>query len=115
SANGVSWKYEIFAAVQWPRERQFHWRLRRRRIERVARAVKILAGNSNRSLTESIAAYLGVPLTKCQVRRFADLEVFVEIQENVRGQDTFVVQSTSFPANDHLMEVLIMTDALRRA
>ena len=81
----------------------------------MAGAVKILAGNSNRSLTEAIAAYLGVPLTKCQVRRFADLEVFVEIQENVRGQDTFVVQSTSYPANDHLMEVLIMTDALRRA
>src|SRR3982074_1581911 len=77
--------------------------------------MKILAGNSNRALTEAIAAYLGVPLTKCQVRRFADLEIFVEIQENVRGQDTFVVQSTSYPANDHLMEVLIMTDALRRA
>ena len=57
--------------------------------------MKILAGNSNRPLTEAIAAYLGVPLTKCQVRRFADLEVFVEIQENVRGQDTFIVQSTS--------------------
>ena len=77
--------------------------------------MKILAGNSNRALTEAIAAYLGVPLTKCQVRRFADMEVFVEIQENVRGQDAFVVQSTSYPANDHLMEVLIMTDALRRA
>ncbi|HYP57655.1 MAG TPA: ribose-phosphate pyrophosphokinase [Beijerinckia sp.] len=77
--------------------------------------MKILAGNSNRSLTEAIAAYLGVPLTKCQVRRFADMEIFVEIQENVRGQDAFIVQSTSFPANDHLMEVLIMTDALRRA
>jgi ribose-phosphate pyrophosphokinase len=77
--------------------------------------MKILAGNSNRALTEAIAAYLGIPLTKCQVRRFADLEIFVEIQENVRGQDTFVVQSTSYPANDHLMEVLIMTDALRRA
>lgn len=85
------------------------------KIERAAGAVKILAGNSNRALTEAIGAYLGVPLTKCQVRRFADLEVFVEIQENVRGQDTFVVQSTSYPANDHLMEVLIMTDALRRA
>jgi ribose-phosphate pyrophosphokinase len=81
----------------------------------VAGAMKILAGNSNRSLTEAIAAYLGVPLTKCQVRRFADMEIFVEIQENVRGQDAFIVQSTSFPANDHLMEVLIMTDALRRA
>jgi ribose-phosphate pyrophosphokinase len=78
-------------------------------------ALKILAGNSNRALTEGIAAYLGVSLTKCQVRRFADMEVFVEIQENVRGKDTFIVQSTSFPANDHLMELLIMTDALRRA
>src|SRR5947209_1989536 len=77
--------------------------------------MKILAGNSNRALTEAIAAYLGLPLTNCQVRRFADMEIFVEIQENVRGEDTFVVQSTSFPANDHLMEVLIMADALRRA
>ncbi len=78
-------------------------------------AIKILAGNSNRALTESIAAYLGVPLTKCQVRRFADMEIFVEILENVRGKDTFIVQSTSFPTNDHLMELLIMTDALRRS
>ena len=77
--------------------------------------MKVLAGNSNRALPEAIAAYLGVPLTKCQVRRFADMEVFVEIQENVRGQDVFIVQSTSFPANDHLMEILIMTDACRRA
>jgi len=77
--------------------------------------MKILAGNSNRTLTAEIAAYIGVPLTKCQVRRFADMEIFVEIQENVRGQDTFVIQSTSFPANDHLMEMLIMIDALRRA
>jgi ribose-phosphate pyrophosphokinase len=77
--------------------------------------MKILAGNSNHALTAEIAAYIGVPLTKCQVRRFADMEIFVEIQENVRGQDTFVVQSTSFPANDHLMEMLIMIDALRRA
>jgi phosphoribosylpyrophosphate synthetase len=63
--------------------------------------IKLLAGNSNRALAESIAAYLGAPLTKAQVRRFADMEVFVEIQENVRGQDTFIIQSTSFPANDH--------------
>ena len=77
--------------------------------------MKILAGNSNRPLTEAIAAYLGTALTHCQVRRFADMEIFVEIQENVRGQDTFIVQSTSFPANDHLMEVLIMADALRRS
>src|SRR6202044_3433306 len=63
----------------------------------------------------AIAAYIGVPLTKCQVRRFADMEIFVEIQENVRGSDVFIIQSTSFPANDHLMELLIITDALRRA
>ncbi len=56
-----------------------------------------------------------MPLTKCQVRRFADMEIFVEILENVRGQDAFIIQSTSYPTNDHLMEVLIMTDALRRA
>ncbi|TDX61497.1 ribose-phosphate pyrophosphokinase [Methylosinus sp. sav-2] len=78
-------------------------------------AMKILAGNSNRALAETIAAYVGVPLCRAQVRRFADMEVFVEIQENVRGQDTFVVQSTSAPSNDHLMELLIMIDALRRA
>lgn len=71
-------------------------------------AMKILAGNSNRALAETIAAYVGVPLCRAQVRRFADMEVFVEIQENVRGQDTFVVQSTSAPSNDHLMELLIM-------
>src|SRR4051795_6093121 len=78
-------------------------------------AIKLVAGNSNRALSEAIAAYLEVPLAKCQVRRFADMEVFVEIQENVRGQDVFVIQSTSFPANDHLMELLIIIDALRRS
>jgi ribose-phosphate pyrophosphokinase len=77
--------------------------------------IKLLAGNSNRALSEAIASHLGLPLAKCQVRRFADMEIFVEIQENVRGLDTFIIQSTSFPANDHLMELLIMTDALRRA
>src|SRR6476659_2773384 len=77
--------------------------------------MKSLAGNSNRALSEAIAAYLGLPLTNCQVRRFADMEVFVEIQENVRGLDTFIIQSTSVLANDHLMELLIMTDALRRS
>ncbi len=77
--------------------------------------MKIVAGNSNRPLAESIAAYLQQPLTRCLVRRFADMEVFVEVQENVRGEDVFVVQSTSFPANDHLMELLIIIDALRRA
>lgn len=77
--------------------------------------IKILSGNANRPLAEAIAAYLHVPLTQCQVRRFADMEIFVEIQENVRGHDSFIIQSTSFPANDHLMELLIMTDALRRS
>ena len=81
----------------------------------MAGSMKILAGNSNGALAESIAAYLGEPLTRAQVRRFADMEIFVEIQENVRGRDAFIIQSTSFPANDHLMELLIMTDALRRA
>ena len=77
--------------------------------------IKIVAGNSNRALAEAIGAYLATPLTKAIVRRFADMEVFVEIEENVRGRDVFVVQSTSFPANDHLMELLIIIDALRRA
>jgi ribose-phosphate pyrophosphokinase len=78
-------------------------------------AMKILAGNSNPAIAEAIAAYLGEPLTKCHARRFADLEIFVEILENVRGRDTFIIQSTSYPTNDNLMELLIMTDALRRA
>lgn len=77
--------------------------------------MKLVAGNSNRALAEAIAAYLNLPLTKSLVRRFADMEVFVEIQENVRGEDVFVIQSTSYPANDHLMELLIIMDALRRA
>ena len=77
--------------------------------------MKLVAGNSNRPLAEAIAAYLKTPLTKAQVRRFADMEVFVEIQENVRGEDTFILQSTSYPANDNLMELLVCTDALRRA
>lgn len=81
----------------------------------MAASIKLVAGNSNRPLAEAIADYLGVPLAKAQVRRFADMEVFVEIQENVRGEDVFIVQSTSFPANDHLMELLIISDALRRA
>src|SRR5476651_2447848 len=78
-------------------------------------AMKILAGNSNGPIAEAIAAYLGEPLTKCHVRRFADLEIFVEILENVRGRDAFIIQSTSYPTNDNLMELLIMIDALRRA
>ncbi|MDR3499672.1 MAG: ribose-phosphate pyrophosphokinase [Parvibaculum sp.] len=77
--------------------------------------MKLVAGNSNRALSEAIAAYLNIPLTKSLVRRFADMEVFVEIQENVRGEDVFVIQSTSYPANDHLMELLIIIDALKRA
>jgi ribose-phosphate pyrophosphokinase len=79
------------------------------------RGMKLLAGNSNRELAEAIALYLKVPFAKAVVRRFADMEVFVEIQENVRGEDVFVIQSTSFPANDNLMELLIVIDALRRA
>ena len=77
--------------------------------------MKLVAGNSNRPLAEAIAAYLAVPLTKCVVRRFADMEIFCEIQENVRGEDVFILQSTSFPANDHLMELLIIIDALKRS
>ena len=78
-------------------------------------AIKLVAGNSNPGLAEGICAYLGTPLTKAVVRRFADMEIFVEIQENVRGADVFVIQSTSYPANDHMMELLIIIDALRRA
>ena len=78
-------------------------------------AIKLVAGNSNPVLAEGIGAYIGTPLTKAVVRRFADMEIFVEIHENVRGADVFVIQSTSFPANDHLMELLIIIDALRRA
>src|SRR3954468_17170791 len=77
--------------------------------------MKLVAGNSNRTLAEGIAAYLETRLAECTVRRFADQEIFVEIQENVRGEDLFVIQSTSYPANDHLMELLIIMDAARRA
>ena len=77
--------------------------------------MKLLAGNSNLPLARAIADYLEMPLTDASVRRFADEEVFVEINENVRGEDVFVVQSTSYPANDNLMELLICIDALRRA
>ncbi len=77
--------------------------------------MKVLAGNSNRPLAEAIAAYLSLPLTKASVRRFSDQEVFVEIHENVRGEDVFVIQSTSYPCNDNLMELLVCIDALRRA
>ncbi len=77
--------------------------------------MKILAGNSNMALAADIGAYLGLSLTKASVRRFADEEIFVEIHENVRGEDVFVLQSTSAPANDNLMELLICIDALRRS
>jgi ribose-phosphate pyrophosphokinase len=80
-----------------------------------SRGMKLLAGNSNGELAKAIGAYLKLPMTRATVRRFADMEVFVEILENVRGEDIFVIQSTSFPANDNLMELLIIIDALRRA
>jgi len=76
--------------------------------------MRILTGNANRPLAEAIAACLKLPLTRASVRRFADMEVFVEINENVRGEDVFVIQPTSFPANDHLMELLVTLDALKR-
>lgn len=77
--------------------------------------MKLMAGNSNLPLAQAIASYLEIPLTQANVRRFADEEIFVEILENVRGEDVFVLQSTAYPANDNLMELLIMIDALRRA
>jgi ribose-phosphate pyrophosphokinase len=80
-----------------------------------SRGMRLIAGNSNPPLVGAIAQYLKIEPVKSQVRRFADMEVFVEIQENVRGEDMFVIQSTSYPANDNLMELLIMIDALRRA
>jgi len=78
-------------------------------------AIKLVAGNSNPQLAAAIASHLATPLALAVVRRFADMEIFVEIQENVRGSDVFILQSTSFPTNDHLMELLIITDALRRS
>jgi len=77
--------------------------------------MKILTGNSNQALSEDISKYLGVALMKADVTRFADSEVFVEVNENVRGEDVFVIQSTSNPSNDHIMELLICLDALKRA
>ncbi len=77
--------------------------------------IELVAGNSNRVLADDIARILKTPLTKGVCRRFADMEVFVEIQENVRGADVFIIQPTSFPANDNLMELLILIDALKRA
>ena len=77
--------------------------------------VKIIAGNSNQILAKEIAKYLNIPLAECDVRRFADGEIFVEILENMRGEDVFAIQSTSFPANDNLMELLVLIDAIRRS
>src|SRR5579871_1224192 len=79
------------------------------------RTMKLLAGNSNHRLSQAIARVLDLPLTKANIRRFADNEVFVAIEENVRGEDVFVIQSTSYPANDNLMELLVCIDALKRA
>jgi ribose-phosphate pyrophosphokinase len=76
--------------------------------------MKVLTCNSNRPIAEAISNYLNIPLTAASIRRFSDMEVFVEINENVRGEDVFVIQSTSFPANDNLMELLVTLDALRR-
>src|ERR1700722_18233133 len=77
--------------------------------------MKILTCNSNRPLAEAISTYLNLPMTKASVRRFSDMEVFVEIEENVRGEDVFVIQSTSYPTNDNLMELLVTLDALKRS
>src|SRR5690606_26065009 len=83
--------------------------------ERAYHPMKLISGNSNLPLARAIADYLEIPLAEASVRRFADEEVFVEIHENVRGEDVFVIQPTNFPANDNLMELLIVIDALRRS
>src|SRR6478735_6068135 len=80
-----------------------------------SRGMRLITGNSNKPLVDSIGNYLGLVPVKADVRRFSDDEIFVEVHENVRGEDMFVIQSTSAPANDNLMELLIMIDALRRA
>ena len=80
-----------------------------------SRGMRLIAGNSNKPLVEAISSYLGLTPVKADVRRFSDDEIFVEVRENVRGEDMFVIQSTSAPANDNLMELLIIIDALRRA
>lgn len=77
--------------------------------------MKLVAGNANKALAKAVSEYLQIPLTDCTVKRFADQEVFVEIHENVRGEDVFIIQPTSFPVNDSLMELLVVTDALRRS
>ncbi len=76
--------------------------------------MKLISGSSNRTLSEAISSYLNVPLTQVSMKRFGDNELFVEIMENVRGEDCFFIQSTCYPANDHLMELLIAIDALKR-
>ena len=76
--------------------------------------MKILTGNSNRPLAEAICTVLNLPLTRASVKRFSDMEIFVEIHENVRGEDVFVIQPTAFPTNDNVMELLVMLDALKR-
>src|ERR1700756_1755412 len=76
--------------------------------------MKLIACTSNQPLSAAVSTYLGIPLAQVNIKRFADQEIFVEILENVRGEDVFVIQSTSYPANDHLMEMLIMCDALKR-
>jgi ribose-phosphate pyrophosphokinase len=76
--------------------------------------MKLITGNANRPLAEAVASFLGLPLTQAHIKRFSDQEVSVEILENVRGEDVFMIQSTSYPANDHLMELLVTLDALRR-
>src|SRR5690349_16601681 len=88
---------------------------RTRRHPRLFQLMKILSCNANRPLAEAISNYLDLPLMKATVRRFSDMEVFVEIHENVRGDDVFVIQPTSYPANDHLMELLVSLDALKRS
>jgi len=77
--------------------------------------MKLVTGNSNLTLAKNISDYVGIGLSNCDVKRFADKEIFIEMQENVRGEDVFVIQSTSFPANDNLMELLILIDTLKRA
>lgn len=77
--------------------------------------MKLVTGNSNLTVAKAVSAYLEIPLTDASVKKFADKEIFVEIHENVRGEDVFILQSTSFPANDNLMELLILIDAMRRS
>ena len=77
--------------------------------------MKLVSGNSNRDLAENIGKYLNTPLADCTVKKFSDKEIFVEMNENCRGEDVFIIQSTSFPANDNLMELLILIDTLKRA